>query len=1278
MTPNDTDIDGDILTIIGVSNPSNGTVVLNPDGTVTFTPTLNYHGPATFDYEISDGNGGSDTATVTVNVAAVNDPPVAVDDTAVVAEDTPLILGVADIVTPNDTDIDGDILTITGVSNPSNGMVVLNPDGTVTFTPTLNYHGPATFEYEISDGNGGSDTATVNLTVTPVQDPPVGVDDLATTDEDTPIFNLPILDNDTDPDGDVLSVQGTPTAPNGTVTVNSDGTINYAPDLNFNGTDTITYVVTDGNGNSDTATVTVTVNPVNDGPVAEDDTIAGTEDVALVLGVADIVTPNDTDVEGDTLTITGVSNPSNGTVVLNPDGTVTFTPTLNYNGPATFEYEISDGNGGSDTATVTVNVAPVNDPPVAVNDIVAGMEDTDLVLGVADIVTPNDTDLDGDRLTITEVSNPSNGTVVLNPDGTVTFTPTLNYHGPATFDYEISDGNGGSDTATVTVNVAAVNDAPDAKDDVGSGEEDNPITGNVLSNDSDVDGDTPLTVVSNTAPSNGTLVIGGNGDYTYTPTLNFNGTDSFTYTVQDPGGATDTATVNLTVTPVQDPPVGVDDLATTDEDTPIFNLPILDNDTDPDGDVLSVQGTPTAPNGTVTVNSDGTINYAPDLNFNGTDTITYVVTDGNGNSDTATVTVTVNPVNDPPVAVTNINLNNQNIGPVIIDLADNDTDIDGDLDLTSVDLDPSQAGQQTTLNVAGEGIWTVDDSAVVTFTPDPALDSQPTPITYTIKDVQGSVSNEAKIAVDYYVGDIWFGNDESGSVDDTEFPGGRELIADIASKFTFGPASGNIGLNAGLYGWSGSSSQEVQVSFSDDSSFSNSVKAVGRSYDGSTDVGAAIQYGIARVLATGRSDAQKTLVILTDARDDQILNDSSLLNDAAQAKAAGIKLVIIAIDEATESADALAKLALAASNDSTGNPLLISADDYSSITAATVASTVESIVAARLTEMPPILLDDDFTGDQDTPLTLDVLGNDVDVNGEPLALDSVTQPGNGSVTINPDGTVVYTPNTGFSGQDTFTYTAITGGGVTETATVTVSVLGAVPPVVIDLDGDGAEFSSIEDGIAFDVDADGVDEQTAWAGNDDGVLVYDHNQNNEVDDRSEIAFADYSDDANATDLEGLAFFDSDGNGALDSGDEEFANFKIWQDADGDGQVGEGELKTLTEHGIESIGLTGDDNGRIEADDDVFVHGESEVKYTDGSTGIAADAQFKYEELAVSPVEDETPIEIQTEDGELLTMEQAPADAIALQAAPSADADSIGAAPPTTVVDEQTAIDVALAG
>ncbi len=195
---------------------------------------------------------------------------------------------------------------------------------------------------------------------------------------------------------------------------------------------------------------------MNDAPIANADLRTTNEDTPLVIAASSL-TANDTDVNGDTLTVTSVSNASHGTVSL-VNGNITFTPDANFSGIARFDYTISDGHGGTSTATATIDVAPVADAPVGVADLRTTNEDSPLVIAASSL-TANDTDADGDALTVTSVSNASHGTVAL-VNGNITFTPTANFSGLATFDYTISDGHGGTSTATATIDVAPLADAP--------------------------------------------------------------------------------------------------------------------------------------------------------------------------------------------------------------------------------------------------------------------------------------------------------------------------------------------------------------------------------------------------------------------------------------------------------------------------------------------------------------------------------------------------------------------------------------------------------------------------------------------------------------------------------------------------------------------------------------------------------------------------------------------------------------------------------------------------
>jgi large repetitive protein len=703
---NDSDPDGDPLTVIAATS-SDGTVVINSDGTLTFTPNANFNGPTTISYTISDGNGGTATATVAINVAPVNDAPTATPisprsnvDSAVVSVP----------VASNFSDLDGNTLTYTATGLPA-GLTIDGTTGVISGTIAAGASQPNGGIYSVTvtanDGNGGTVSTTFSWTVT--NPAPIAVNDVATTPEDFPV-NINVLANDSDPDGDPLTVT-TASAGNGTVVILPNGTIDYTPGPNFNGTDTITYTISDGNGGTSTATVTVTVGAQNDPPVAVNDASSTDEDTPVTIPVL----ANDTDIDGNLLTVTAATSP-NGTVVINPDGTITFTPAANFNGVATINYTISDGQGGFDTAVVEVIVRPVNDAPVAVNDTATTPEDTPVTVAVLS----NDSDVDGDNLTVTSATSP-NGAVTINQDGTITFTPTANFNGATTITYTINDGNGGTATATVTLVISAVNDVPVANPSTATTNEDTPVVLPVLANDSDADGD-PLTVTAVSA-ANGTVTINPDGTVRYVPNPNFNGTDIVTYTISDGQGGTSTSTVTVTVVPVNDVPVAVNDTATTPEDSPV-TIPVLGNDTDADGNPLTITAA-TSPNGTVVINPDGTITFTPNANFNGPTTITYTISDGQGGTATATVAVNVTPVNDAPVARPDTATGTEDT-PLRISPLTNDSDDDGN-PLTIVSAS------------SPNGTVTINPDGTITFVPVADFNG-PTTITYQISDGQGGFS----------------------------------------------------------------------------------------------------------------------------------------------------------------------------------------------------------------------------------------------------------------------------------------------------------------------------------------------------------------------------------------------------------------------------------------------------------------------------------------------------------------------------------------------------------
>ncbi|MDO8607286.1 MAG: cadherin-like domain-containing protein [Phaeospirillum sp.] len=442
------DIDGDALTLSGVGNASHGTVALNGDGSVTFTPDADFNGNASFDYTISDGNGGFDTRTVTVVVAAVNDAPVAVAQSLSAVEDTAKTFSASQLLA-GAVDVDGDALTLSGVGNASHGTVALNGDGSVTFTPDADFNGTASFDYTVSDGNGGFATQTATMAVTPVNDAPVVQWKTASTNEDMAltITAATLLTGATDVEGDALTLFSVGSAVGGSVNRNANGDVVFTPTANFNGAARFDYTVSDGNGGFATKTVTIAVAPVNDAPVAATKTASTNEDTALTITAASLLA-GATDVDGDVLTVSFVSNAVGGAAVLNGDGTVTFTPTANFNGAARFDYTVNDGKGGTSTQTVTVNVALVYDPVVANNAAVTMTKDKALsvVLPVLNV--------DGGTLTYSTVAGPAHGTVTLATNGGYLYTPTVGYTGSDSFICGVTDGTSSSN-GEVSVAVTA-------------------------------------------------------------------------------------------------------------------------------------------------------------------------------------------------------------------------------------------------------------------------------------------------------------------------------------------------------------------------------------------------------------------------------------------------------------------------------------------------------------------------------------------------------------------------------------------------------------------------------------------------------------------------------------------------------------------------------------------------------------------------------------------------------------------------------------------------------
>lgn len=387
-------------------------------------------------------------------------------------------------------------------------------------------------------------------------------------------------------------------------------------------------------------------------PQATADAYTTDEDAPLSVAAAQGVLANDSDPEGQPLTAALVTQAAHGVATLNADGSFSYLPSADYNGPDSFTYAASDGNLPT-PATVHLTVVPVNDAPVATGDSYNPQEDQ-LFSQDAPGVLANDSDIDGDSLTAALVSGTTNGSLTLHADGSFAYQPDADWNGEDSFTYQAHDGMAYSDVVTVSLAVAPVNDAPQGQADEYSVDEDQslqvPASG-VLANDSDPENDA-LGAVLEAGPAHGSLSLNADGSFSYTPAADWNGTDTFQYRAADGALSSEPVTVTLTVDPVNDAPLATGDAYSTAEDAPLDQAApgVLGNDVDVDGDALTTELVSGPAHGSLTLNPDGSFVYTSDPDWNGADSFTYTATDGTAESDVATVTLTVDARADAPEA----------------------------------------------------------------------------------------------------------------------------------------------------------------------------------------------------------------------------------------------------------------------------------------------------------------------------------------------------------------------------------------------------------------------------------------------------------------------------------------------------------------------------------------------------------------------------------------------------------------------------------------------------
>ena len=640
LLENDFDISAGSPTIIATSFSSpwpGGSLSVSLDGSLTYAPDAGFVGIDTFTYFISDG---AQTAFAVATLDVVQPSLVAAPDNFVMRANGTLTLDDADGLLANDLSTGGAVVA-TSFSSPSHGSLSVSLDGSLTYTPDPGFVGLDTFSYFISNGHG---TALATATIDVVDAAPVANNDVFTTRAgDTLIVSAAngLLANDTDPGGTVTATSFSSPA-HGSLSVSLDGSLTYVPDAGFTGVDTFSYFISDG---AQTTLAVATIDVADKAPVAAADYYRVGENATLTVGSARGLLANDFDPDGDPITATSFSSPLHGSLSVSLDGSLTYTPDVNYVGTDSFSYFISDGSLQS-SAVVTLEVGET--ATIANPDTFHDNAGAVLTVDAADGLLANDYKTLGRNdltLVATSYSSPAHGTLNVSLDGSLTYTPDAGFVGADTFTYHVSDGLG---TATAVATIDVTQPTLVAAPDIFVTKANSVLTldaaQGLLAND--LTGAGTLTATSFSSPAHGALSVSIDGSLTYTPDAGFVGQDTFSYFISNGHG---TAFTTATIDVVDAKPVANDDVFTTRAGrglTVNAAQGLLANDIDPGGTVPATSFSSPA-HGSLSVSLDGSLTYVPDAGFVGADTFSYFISDG---AQTASAVATIDVVDQAPMA----------------------------------------------------------------------------------------------------------------------------------------------------------------------------------------------------------------------------------------------------------------------------------------------------------------------------------------------------------------------------------------------------------------------------------------------------------------------------------------------------------------------------------------------------------------------------------------------------------------------------------------------------
>ncbi|EKO3853026.1 tandem-95 repeat protein [Vibrio harveyi] len=1090
------DVEGDALMASNLSVDGNATVTQNDDGSFTITPDADFNGDIDISFAISDGtNTVQATADLTVN--PINDLPVPQDQQFSVEEDGTLQFTDADLLA-GAADIEGDDLSVTGISyEGTDGVLTDNGDGTYSFAPNENFNGDVNFSFDVSDGTD-TVSANVDVSVTPVNDPPVAGSTSYTVHEDNSITisDAQLLANSSDLEGDVSIDSVSYSGSDGVLQINGDGTYTFSPNENFNGEVTLDVVVADEEGATDVTTAGITVLEVNDPPVAGPTSYTIDEDSVLTFSESQVLL-NASDVEGD-VELVGISyDGPDGIFSVNDDGTCSFAPNENFNGQVQLDVTIRDEDGAEVDTVINVNVLPINDAPVS-GDLAYSVDEDGAITLSQEQLLSQASDIEGDDLTASDLTVDGNATVTANDDGSFTITPDADFNGDIDIQFNITDG---TDTiqATADLTVNPVNDLPVPQDQQFSVEEDGTLQftdADLLAGATDIDGDN-LTVdgISYTG-SDGVLTDHGDGTYTFAPNENFNGDVSFSFGVSD-GSETVPANVDVSVTPVNDPPVAGSTSYTVDEDNAITisDEQLLANSSDVEGAVSIDSVTYSGTDGVFQDNGDGTYTFMPNENFSGDISLDVIVADEQGAIDETTAGITVIEVNDPPVAgPTSYTIDEDSVLTFSeSQILANASDIEGDVELVGISYEGS------------DGIFTVNGDGTCSFAPNENFNGQ-VQLDVTIQDGNGATV-DTHINVDVLPindppvsGDLAYTINEDSSITLSQ----EQLLAKAGDIDSENLEAINL-----------STDDNATIQYNDDGSYTITPD---ENYNGDLDLtfdiidndGGSVQVGLDITVNPVNDLPQAQDQQFTVEEDGTLLfTDADLLEGASDIDGDDLSIENVLYTGAdgvlTDNGDGTYSFA---PNENFNGDVQFTFD-VSDGTGSTPAFIDVSVTPVN---DPPVAGSTSYTVQEDGQITISdeqLLANSSDVEGD-VALANVSYSGNdGSFVDNGDGTYTFTPNENFDGNISLDVTVIDQDGATDTTTAGIDVIAVndapeTSGIQAEVDEDNAITITQEQLLANATDIEGDDlvasnlqtndPDATIVANDDGSFTITHTEN----------------------------------------------------------------------------------------------------------------------------------------------------------------------------------------